>query len=618
MNVRKIVGSLTAGALLLGLVACAPGTAEHETRPDDEIVSYEPLDPDKTLITVGRYTVFNDAPLKAALEEKFPDIQVASVNAAGTNTVRAYVEQQGEHGDLPDLIFSGMRVGDSKYAYDFSAESFTSRYNLSSLEALDADGSLRQLPVNSTVKGIFYNKTLFEEHGWEIPATRDELFELCEEISAEGIRPFVPCLKYSVQEVGLGLTNRELLGTSEKRAQYEAVVKGEASCEGLLEPYYSVLRELYDRGIVVEGDFSSSLTKNRQAMYEGEIAMIPAELGMYALYEEENPDCEIDFIGYPTDTPGERWMQMVSGTNLAVSQHSMDDPDKKRILLDIVDYLSTDEGQDVLFQCFTGISGVKTYQENIRSEFWDVKNCLDGGRLYFADQFGQNSDFETAFDWMRGNMTMDEVVAATDGFEPLDPTAPEASVAIGTAAEDFTALETSMLMADVMREATGADAALLLHGTYYKGNSGKIYQGTIDIPDRFNLRSVSKDDALTTYEVTGANLKRLMEHPLLNGEETDVLYAFSGLKMEYAPWRDAAGNVLSLTLADGTEIDDDELYTVAAWAGTVDESYVSSTVKAHSELGTSTDLMTAYLADAGEVAPAKDGRITLNWEKGAA
>ena len=113
MNVRKIISSLMAGALLLGLTACSPSAAEQETRPDNEIVTYEPLDPNKTLITLGRYTVFNDAPLKAALEEKFPHIQIASVNAAGTNTVRAYVEKQGEHEDLPDLIFSGMRMGDS-------------------------------------------------------------------------------------------------------------------------------------------------------------------------------------------------------------------------------------------------------------------------------------------------------------------------------------------------------------------------------------------------------------------------------------------------------------------------------------------------------------------------
>ena len=85
--------------------------------------------------------------------------------------------------------------------------------------------------------------------------------------------------------------------------------------------------------------------------------------------------------------------------------------------------------------------------------------------------------------------------------------------------------------------------------------------------------------------------------------------------------QDGLGEALAAVddaVADGTEIDDGKLYTVAAWAGTVDESYVSSTVKAHSELGTITDLMTAYLADAGEVSPAKDGRITLNWEQDAA
>ena len=81
---------------------------------------------------------------------------------------------------------------------------------------------------------------------------------------------------------------------------------------------------------------------------------------------------------------------------------------------------------------------------------------------------------------------------------------------------------------------------------------------------------------------------------------------------------DGDADRVMLMAADGTEIDDGKLYTVAAWAGTVDESYVSSTVKAHSELGTITDLMTAYLADAGEVSPAKDGRITLNWEQDAA
>ena len=86
-----------------------------------------------------------------------------------------------------------------------------------------------------------------------------------------------------------------------------------------------------------------------------------------------------------------------------------------------------------------------------------------------------------------------------------------------------------------------------------------------------------------------------MEHPKIGGEEINATYALSGLKMEYAPWRAADQNVLSLTLPDGTEISDDAQYTVAAWAGSIDESYIGSILEAHADVGTNVDLMTAYL-----------------------
>ena len=54
--------------------------------------------------------------------------------------------------------------------YDLSAEDFTSLYNQSVLNSVSSGGRLYQLPINSSVQGIFYNKTLFEAHGWEIPA----------------------------------------------------------------------------------------------------------------------------------------------------------------------------------------------------------------------------------------------------------------------------------------------------------------------------------------------------------------------------------------------------------------------------------------------------------------
>ena len=207
---RIFIAALTAMATMAGLASCAHSQPEpgYPVCTENEIVTYEPTDTTKTVITIGRYTIFNSEPLQKALSERIPEASFAFVDAPGTNDVRAYVKEQAERNDLPDLVFSGMRVGSGEYAYDLSAEGFTGRYNLSSLEKLSVDGTLRQLPINSSVKGIFYNKTLFEEHGWEIPATLTEFYDLCDAITAEGIRPFVPCLKYSVQDVGLGLTSR--------------------------------------------------------------------------------------------------------------------------------------------------------------------------------------------------------------------------------------------------------------------------------------------------------------------------------------------------------------------------------------------------------------------------
>ncbi len=52
------------------------------------------------------------------------------------------------------------------------------------------DGSLFSVPAEVETLVLFYNKTLFDEHGWQLPKTMDELAALSEEIKAAGIVPF--------------------------------------------------------------------------------------------------------------------------------------------------------------------------------------------------------------------------------------------------------------------------------------------------------------------------------------------------------------------------------------------------------------------------------------------
>lgn len=58
-----------------------------------------------------------------------------------------------------------------------------------SLEGFKKDGKLYGLPRNTDVAGFYYNQKMFEEHGWEVPKTYDELLELAGTIREAGITP---------------------------------------------------------------------------------------------------------------------------------------------------------------------------------------------------------------------------------------------------------------------------------------------------------------------------------------------------------------------------------------------------------------------------------------------
>lgn len=58
-----------------------------------------------------------------------------------------------------------------------------------SLDGFKKDGKLYGLPRNTDILGFFYNQKMFEDHGWEVPTTYDELLDLAAKINEEGIIP---------------------------------------------------------------------------------------------------------------------------------------------------------------------------------------------------------------------------------------------------------------------------------------------------------------------------------------------------------------------------------------------------------------------------------------------
>ena len=58
-----------------------------------------------------------------------------------------------------------------------------------SLEGFKKDGKLYGLPRNTDIQIIYYNQKMFDDNGWAVPATYDELMSVCSDIKAAGYTP---------------------------------------------------------------------------------------------------------------------------------------------------------------------------------------------------------------------------------------------------------------------------------------------------------------------------------------------------------------------------------------------------------------------------------------------
>ena len=58
-----------------------------------------------------------------------------------------------------------------------------------SLDGFTYDGKLYGLPRNTDVACIYYNQKMFDDNGWKVPKTYDELLALADEINKAGITP---------------------------------------------------------------------------------------------------------------------------------------------------------------------------------------------------------------------------------------------------------------------------------------------------------------------------------------------------------------------------------------------------------------------------------------------
>jgi ABC-type glycerol-3-phosphate transport system substrate-binding protein len=97
--------------------------------------------------------------------------------------------------DAPDLFFGKPRTlkefVDGGHFMDITnAKCLDNVYGFLKDEC-SLNGKVYGLPIDTQVKGTFYNKDLFKKYGIKVPQTKDEFFAACDKFAAKGVKPFV-------------------------------------------------------------------------------------------------------------------------------------------------------------------------------------------------------------------------------------------------------------------------------------------------------------------------------------------------------------------------------------------------------------------------------------------
>lgn len=204
---RKVVSAMLLLSMMAGLFAgCGSsasestggntGTAKEEgTEASDNSDDSDDAGDEVTLtVLAGQSTT--DAGIEdmidEALAEKYPEVTLEWECVDWGNDFQPKMQQYMQSG-LPDIMI-GKAQDVATYAPLGVLGTIDDTYLDKGLDAarenVTINGSTYGLVYNALYQGVYYNKTMFKENGWEIPKTMDDLQKIIDDCNAKGITPF--------------------------------------------------------------------------------------------------------------------------------------------------------------------------------------------------------------------------------------------------------------------------------------------------------------------------------------------------------------------------------------------------------------------------------------------
>ena len=583
---KRILSLVMSAMLLFGSAGCAQQTESSVGNSEKTVVTalyYQPLDAFEQLV-----------------EETYTDIDlVVEQSLRATYYKDNLLRLRSGYGD--DLIFTSIPNGEmTEYMLDLSAEEFSAHYKELAMNTVRRDGHTLYLPMPSVYSGILINETLVKELGFPMPESNQELLEILRAAKEAGkgigedgaVFAFNEIDPYSFGKAALGVVVPDFLGTMEGERWCGGFFRKKADMDGNLNPYLKELITLAEEGYmdasrIISDNFSRHVVDVEERMENRELLAAYATSDVLRAVRRKNTEDTFSMLPHMGSGEHPAWVTTAPTSYLGINQTVAEDVAKLDACKRILKLFSTAEGQKaILADTFADNSYLlaETVEGSGASDT-GLEKYVEQGYVYNMDRF--DSEIMSLFGnniaaVCKGDMTLSDALREVDTLNQTGekPQRQKANL-VGVLADTLlyqnfnsrmeeTAL--SNLVVTASAEAAGVDIAAVNGGVL----RASLYAGEVYTDDLTEV--CPYNNSIVILEVSGRVILEMVENGLqelyYTGMPGGRFLQVHGLKYAFTVDKStekitdtesipAKAELKSVTLADGSPIEEKETYTIA-------------------------------------------------------
>ena len=249
------------------------------------------------------------------------------------------------------------------------------------------NGHNYMVPVSSNFMGVFYNKTLFDEKGYQIPETEEEFWALCEQIKADGLIPIAAGdmdgwnLAHWIQSI-----NGEYMPNYS--AEFLKIYNGEmtvADMDGIEDVADIIVKRSQ---YVQEGPLGADSSAMLSLFVNGEAAMMANGSYWIPSIDAAQPDFEYAVFPFPGKTKDAILVQ--SNADLAFVISAKTSPEKQEAAMKFLSWV-THEGAKTYIEATGAPSCLKGISPDT-SKYSLIAPYLEEGKIFRMPYSGRWAD----------------------------------------------------------------------------------------------------------------------------------------------------------------------------------------------------------------------------------